>query len=47
MACGKFTVLTIFLVIFAFFTANGYKDVIVLNENNWTDMLKDEWMVEL
>lgn len=43
MAFGK-----LLLFIFcAFVIVNGQKKVIELDEDNWTDMLKDEWMVEL
>lgn len=46
MACGKL-LLAIFLVYCAFFIVNAQKKVIELDEDNWTDILKDEWMVEL
>ncbi|KAK9877935.1 hypothetical protein WA026_020158 [Henosepilachna vigintioctopunctata] len=45
MACGK-----LFLIIFAqlivIHNVIGQKSVIELNEDNWTDILKNEWMVE-
>ncbi|CAH0547489.1 unnamed protein product [Brassicogethes aeneus] len=46
MAFGKVTLLTIFVVFCAFFSVNGQKRVVELNEDNWTDILKNEWMVE-
>lgn len=45
MACGRLTVLTIFVVFCAFISVNASK-VIDLTEENWRSMLKDEWMVE-
>ncbi|EEZ99667.1 thioredoxin-related transmembrane protein 1 [Tribolium castaneum] len=46
MARGAVTCLIIFVVICGFLNVKGQKDIILLNEDNWTDMLKDEWMVE-
>lgn len=37
-----------FLIVFcAFVIVNSQKNVIELNEENWTDILKYEWMIEL
>lgn len=47
MAFGKMSVLASLLVVCAFFSVNGQKKVIELNEDNWGDMLVGEWMVEL
>lgn len=47
MACGKVTFLIIFVIFGAFLNVNGQKTVIELNEENWTEILKGEWMVEL
>ncbi|XP_018569193.1 thioredoxin-related transmembrane protein 1 [Anoplophora glabripennis] len=46
MACGKVTFLIIFVIFGAFLNVNGQKTVIELNEENWTEILKGEWMVE-
>lgn len=47
MAYGKVTCSAILLTICAFLSVNGQKSVLDLNENNWSDMLNGEWMVEL
>jgi hypothetical protein len=47
MARGAVTCLIIFVVICGFLNVKGQKDIILLNEDNWTDTLKNEWMVEL
>lgn len=47
MARGAVTCLIIFFIICSFLKVKGQKDIILLNEENWTDILKDEWMVEL
>lgn len=46
MACSQVTFLTIFLVVCAFITVNSQKTVISLTEENWKEILQDEWMVE-
>ncbi|KAL3275967.1 hypothetical protein HHI36_020699 [Cryptolaemus montrouzieri] len=47
MACGKFIIFAIFVHICIVINgANCQKTVIELNEDNWTEMLRSEWMVE-
>ncbi|XP_018324464.1 thioredoxin-related transmembrane protein 1-like [Agrilus planipennis] len=46
MAMSRTKYLTIFVVFCAFLLGNAEKHIITLNENNWTDMLSGEWMVE-
>ncbi|KAJ8970199.1 hypothetical protein NQ314_001346 [Rhamnusium bicolor] len=46
MACGKVTFLIIFVIFCAFLNVNGQKSVVELNEGNWSEILKGEWMVE-
>lgn len=46
MACGKVSCV-IFVVFGAFLSVEGQKTVIELNEDNWGEILKGEWLVEL
>ncbi|KAF2900407.1 hypothetical protein ILUMI_05776 [Ignelater luminosus] len=46
MARSKMTLVGILLIVCALFYVNGQKSVIELNEDNWREMLQDEWMVE-
>lgn len=47
MAAGRQILLTFFSIILVICNANSQKNVIELNEDNWKDMLDNEWMVEL
>lgn len=47
MAAGRQIVVSLFSIIFIIYTVNSQKTVIELNEENWTQMLENEWMVEL
>lgn len=47
MAFGKVTFVTIFVILCASFSVLGQKIVIELDENNWEEILENEWMVEL
>ncbi|KRT79750.1 Thioredoxin, partial [Oryctes borbonicus] len=47
MACGKVTFSTIFVLLSITLIATGQKSsLIILDENNWTQILEGEWMVE-
>nr|XP_023028453.1 thioredoxin-related transmembrane protein 1-like [Leptinotarsa decemlineata] len=46
MAFGKVTFCVIVSIISAFVSVNGQKTVIELNEDNWSEILKGEWLVE-
>lgn len=47
MAAGHRILFKIFTIFLLFSTVNSHKNVIDLNEENWTQMLDNEWMVEL
>lgn len=47
MAAGRQILFRIFTVFLLFSIASSNKNVIDLNEDNWTQMLENEWMVEL
>lgn len=47
MACGKVSYLLILVLFCAFVNVYGQKTVLELNEENWTQILKGEWLVEL
>lgn len=47
MAYSKVSFCVIFVIFGALLSVNGQKTVIELNEENWSQILKGEWMVEL
>lgn len=47
MAAGYKIMFKIFTIFVLLSLANSQKGVIELNEENWTQMLENEWMVEL
>lgn len=46
MAYGKVS-LIVFVIFGALLSVNGQKSVIELNEDNWSEILNGEWLVEL
>lgn len=48
MAFGRVILSTVFALFCVILTANGQKSsLIILDENNWGQILEGEWMVEL
>lgn len=47
MAAGGQVLIKIFTIILIVTSARSQNSVIDLNEDNWTQMLENEWMVEL
>lgn len=47
MAAGRQIILQIFSICIFFSIASSQKSVVELDEDNWTHMLENEWMVEL
>lgn len=46
MWCFKHIYLILTILFLGFLSVCGQKDVIELNEDNWEDMLENEWMIE-
>lgn len=47
MASSQKNLFNLIIVFCAFITVNSQKTVVDLNEENWTEILQNEWMVEL
>lgn len=44
---GKLLKQSLFILLIELYFVIGKRNVVQLNEDNWTEMLEKEWMVEL